>query len=68
VELEVNSTKKFDVAVETIGFMPNSNNKGPSIKPPPIPSNPAIQPLINEYKGNLKNISFDHLISVSLNG
>jgi len=40
----VNSTKKLDVTVEIIGFTPNSINKGPIIKPPPIPTKPAIRP------------------------
>ena len=66
VELEVNKTKKLDVAVDTTGCKPSSNKRGPSIKPPPIPSKPAITPLMKAYKGNVKNIFPFHFISVAV--
>lgn len=64
VELEVKRTKKLVVAVETMGCKPNSKSKGPKIRPPPIPSNPAKIPLRNPYIANLMHILFkSHFMS-----
>lgn len=68
VELEVNKTKKFDVAVETTGWILSCNSNGPNINPPPIPNNPAIHPLINAYNGSLKYNLRSHFKSYSLKG
>lgn len=53
VEEEVKRTKKFEVAVEIIGFIPISKSIGPKTNPPPIPNAPAKTPPIKAYIGYL---------------
>ena len=63
VDEEVNKTRKFDVTVEITGFTPNSIRMGPIMRPPPIPTNPAITPAKKAYIGNIYKMEPFQIIS-----
>ena len=68
VELEVKSTRKFEVAEETAGWSPSQSKRGPKTSPPPIPKAPAMQPDKKLRMGNKMYMLFFHLMSYLLKG